>query len=246
MTLPRYLAIAGRIGSGKDTLAGRLSRAFGFRPVAMADELKRRTRDMLHVSEDALWGPSESRGRPLDPTTLAVGLDYWRMSSYWGDLFPTGTSYAVRERLAWDTMQRIMQGPKPGTVPTVRWALQLLGTEFGRELDRDVWVRAWRRAADHLLDGRGYDPQRGCMLTPSEAPPGVVVTDLRFPNEAQSGLDAGGRVLLLDAEARIGPRVDNHASEDDTALRLFSTRVDANGSADDTFRNACVALGLSS
>lgn len=244
MTLPRYLAIAGRIGSGKDTLASRLADVYGVRPVAMADELKRRTREILHVSEEALWGPSETRYAPLDPLLLAVALDYWRMSGYWQDLLPD-TDYATRGKVAHDVWRAIRQGSPPGGTPTVRWALQLLGTEFGRALDPYVWVRAWRAAADHLLAGGGYSRTEGCLRAPSDAPCGVVVTDLRFPNEAQSVLDAGGRVLLLDADKRIGPRTDSHASEDDRALRVYATVVDASGTAAETFTRACAALGLS-
>lgn len=241
----RYLAIAGRIGSGKDTLAKRLSADLDLRTVAMADELKRRTRDVLHVSPSALWGPSETRWAPLNPTTLAVAEDYWRMSSYWEALFPARAGhYEVRAEKAAEVLRLLRAGSPPGSPPTVRWALQVFGTEFGRALDPDVWVRAWRRSADHLLDGGGYSQEEGVLGGPSTAPKGVVVTDVRFPNEAQAILDAGGRVILLDAEERIGRRTDTHTSEDDTALARFASRVNANGSTTDTYRNACGVLGL--
>lgn len=51
---------------------------------------------------------------------------------------------------------------------TPRWAMQVLGTEWGRELiDQQIWVRAWKHAVDSVPAGIG-----------------VVADDMRFQNEA--------------------------------------------------------------
>src|SRR5438552_1596949 len=77
---------------------------------------------------------------------------------------------------------------------TPRWAMQSIGTEWGRNLiGGEIWVNAWKRAIE------GY--------------PLVVVDDVRFPNEAQAIKDAGGLLLRV-----IRPDQDNggnlvHASE---------------------------------
>lgn len=62
---------------------------------------------------------------------------------------------------------------------TPRFAMQTLGTEWGRETIHDnIWINAWCNGVNSLPDG---DP--------------VVVDDVRFPNEAQAIHDLGGIVI---------------------------------------------------
>lgn len=80
--------------------------------------------------------------------------------------------------------------------PEVRRLLQRFGTEAGREIHgEDCWVDALFSAYDH-------------------APPagGLVITDVRFDNEARAVRDRGGlvvRIVRPDVEALPG----GHASE---------------------------------
>jgi len=63
---------------------------------------------------------------------------------------------------------------------TPREFMQLLGTEFGRNLiDANIWIRAWEHAVRQVPPGVG-----------------VVVDDCRFPNEADA-------VRRLSSKARI-------------------------------------------
>lgn len=65
---------------------------------------------------------------------------------------------------------------------TPRWAMQTIGTEWGRNLiDANLWIRAWRAAVDRLPAG-----------TP------VVVDDCRFPNEAEAIRAAGGIIVRIE------------------------------------------------
>lgn len=61
---------------------------------------------------------------------------------------------------------------------TPRWAMQSLGTEWGRELiGSDLWTRAWRAAL----------------------PPGdVVVDDCRFPNEVDAIWAEDGTIVRVE------------------------------------------------
>ncbi len=99
----------------------------------------------------------------------------------------------------------------------VRELLQRCGTEAGRKvLGADVWVNAV------FADWDGSTP--------------VVVTDVRFPNEAEAIVKRGGIVLRVERPG-VGPRTDDwgnvHPSE--TALDDWDfDRVIANdGSLDD-------------
>ena len=82
---------------------------------------------------------------------------------------------------------------------TPRWFLQTLGTEFARNLvDQDFWVRAMRRKLCYDLKGQD-----------------VVITDCRFPNEAELARNAPYHQGLVCEVNRpsLGPIVDQHPSE---------------------------------
>jgi len=89
---------------------------------------------------------------------------------------------------------------------TPRRAMQTLGDEWGRQLmGGDVWVRAWERRVDEV---RSF---RDC---------GIVVDDLRYPNELDAILHLGGTVIRV-----VRPGIDlveSHASESHV---LFSQRI---------------------
>jgi hypothetical protein len=77
-------------------------------------------------------------------------------------------------------------------VPGVRETLQRLGTDVVRELDPDLWVRAALAQID-------------------ERPWGVVVTDVRFPNEADAIRDRGGILVRITRPGPVDP--DEHKTE---------------------------------
>lgn len=80
---------------------------------------------------------------------------------------------------------------------TVRFALQTLGTEWGRKImGEDFWVKQWAASFDNKM-------------------PGMVADDVRFPNEVEAIQKLGGIVIRID---RMGSGVQGdgskHASED--------------------------------
>ncbi len=65
---------------------------------------------------------------------------------------------------------------------TPRWAMQTLGTEWGRELmGPDIWANAWEHAATLVLNEGGT----------------VVVDDCRFPNELEAVRHLGGVAINI-------------------------------------------------
>ena len=88
---------------------------------------------------------------------------------------------------------------------TPRWAMQSLGTEWGREcIDEHIWTRAFiSQARRHLLAGTS-----------------VVCDDVRFPNEVHAIQQAGGKVIRI---LRDGCETSNHESE----FHIPSLKVDA-------------------
>lgn len=83
-----------------------------------------------------------------------------------------------------------------------RHLLQTLGTDWGREMGHpDVWIRYLVRKADEIVEsGRAK---------------GIVVTDVRFPNELSVLRQAGAKLVLVRrAEASSRSDVASlHASE---------------------------------
>lgn len=78
---------------------------------------------------------------------------------------------------------------------TPRFAMQTLGTEWGREtIGRSLWVDAWARRVDAEL----------------AAGASVVVDDVRFADEVESIRARGGRVFWVDRGPAAPP---DHVSE---------------------------------
>ena len=65
---------------------------------------------------------------------------------------------------------------------TPRWAMQTLGTEWGRELIyENIWVDAWKYHVQRNF-GDNYN---------------IVVDDLRFPNEEATVRSLGGKIIKI-------------------------------------------------
>lgn len=101
-----------------------------------------------------------------------------------------------------------------------RQMLQSLGTEWGRNTIHDeIWIRiALERAKAELACGRG-----------------VVITDVRFDNEAQAIIAAGGEVWKVDRPGWrcLAGDAAKHPSEAGVNAHLIARTIDNSGSLDD-------------
>ena len=99
---------------------------------------------------------------------------------------------------------------------TPRYALQTLGTEWGRDCFPAVWVDYAIRKAKELdgAEGVHYDAKLGifkCARPPIE---GVAISDVRFWNEVEAIQKAGGKVVRIKrAGAGLGGAGGLHQSE---------------------------------
>ncbi len=187
------IGLAGRAGAGKSTVAG-FMKPLGFVEVALADPLKRICRDVFAFTDDQLWGSSEMRD--------AADIRYTRGS---GEGFLTP-----------------------------RHALQTLGTEWGRDCYDNVWIDHAIRTAKILLSGvvdvPTYTAEKGLELRPASRsvvepevwssgfnwrlrPKGVVISDVRFRNEADAILANGGQVWRIVRPYSVYPGLAGSASE---------------------------------
>lgn len=94
----------------------------------------------------------------------------------------------------------------------IRGLLQRLGTEAGRNV---LWDSIWIDAAFHGLDPAGN----------------YVVTDCRFPNEAEAVRERGGSVVRIDRRG-VGP-ANGHASETSLDDYEFDYRIDNSGTLEE-------------
>lgn len=91
--------------------------------------------------------------------------------------------------------------PEFGVTP--RYLMQTLGTEWGRSIKEDFWVQTLMREYQNMQAG----PFKFNW----------IVSDVRFPNEAQAIRDAGGLLITITRQGI--PMEDTHPSE--TALNSW-------------------------
>lgn len=121
---------------------------------------------------------------------------------------------------------------------SLREMLQKIGTEGGRELFRqDIWIR---RAEAEWAKMKRQSERWGEDAPPPFRPPGMVITDVRFPNEAEWILSEGGVVLNID-RAGVGPQ-SGHASEKALPQELISVTLYNHGTIEDLHQNAELVL----
>lgn len=125
----------------------------------------------------------------LDPI-IRFEEDEWHLSVA---SFEAGPRYerlsAIVDRIGWEAAKEIRE---------VRRTLQRFGSESIRKLDPEFWVRA-------------------AMMQAHATPGPVVITDVRFENEAKAVTDAGGVVVRITRPGL--ESADEHPSE--TALDAY-------------------------
>jgi hypothetical protein len=112
---------------------------------------------------------------------------------------------------------------------TVRDLLQILGTEAMRDgLHTNVWVNALM--ADYKMHPEHFNDIANGRDT-SDGYPNWIITDTRFPNEAQAIKDKGGMVIKVERPG-VGP-VNGHPSEDALKDYNFDYVIHNDGSIND-------------
>jgi hypothetical protein len=225
------LGMCGLAGSGKDTAAKFVIADHGFVPMAFADEMKRICKRVYDFTDEQLWGPSEFRNLP--------DKRYPRQGHTWTKLPPRERQIHEEEKVKWPEAQVFVERDWYGCACcgleaqskvvyaddhdeqrqiedvgpcylTTRYALQQLGTGWGRDCYGDTWVMVTLRDARLLLgmdksrevSGYWYDQKRGLLsnFKTNHIPdfiPGVILTDVRYLNEIRAVQAAGGKVVRV-------------------------------------------------
>jgi hypothetical protein len=219
------IGIVGKAGSGKDTVADILVRDHGFCKIALADPMKRACREFFDFTDDQLWGPSEMRNE-VD--------DRWPRPRESHRLDENGRCHVCFE--LFPPSEEACFGGDMYLSPRV--ALQQLGTQWGRAMSEDIWINKALKDAAFLLSGeeqtgalwlsvcaektfhkdgageRWWDPYRDPKRR-SHAK-GVVIPDVRFPNELRRIREVGGKIWRRSGGGSLEGAAATHISE--TAL----------------------------
>lgn len=196
---PILVAVTGKIATGKDTVGKSLMEELGhtdYLHTAFAAALKQE----VNVAIKSLRQTMVNGG---DKTAALADLRL-----HFPDI-PVEWLERVRDSL-WDEIRAAKVFDSYTRTDGVRQALQWWGTDIRRAQKDSYWV-------DRLLD----------QAVPAlEAGTSVLVTDVRFPNEADALLDIGGYVIRLDVSREIQaarlfqrdgvvltPDKENHKSE---------------------------------
>lgn len=229
MNILKIVALSGYSGSGKDTAADGLVARCGGVKVALADPVKRIAQEVYNFSWEQLWGPSENREIP--------DLRYPRDHGPWSiveDPSLRGMFLRGEPVMRWRCdCCGITVHTQGADVPsseakgiachlTPRHALRMLGDDWGRGCYRETWAEhVLRTAHEILVDGRGYDQQRGLnKLGWSESGGGepqlVVVPDVRYANEIAHLIKGNAVVIRIRRPGLDKPSVA-HKSESEQA-----------------------------
>lgn len=181
------IAMCGLAGSGKDTACDYLVKNHGFSKTSFATPLKAMAKIAFGFTDEQLYGPSSKREEqderyPFTGQCMRCGtvcMD-WSLVEPEEREIPEGFRYRCEPC---DINYKEFVTP--------RLALQTLGTEWGRRLNNDLWAKATL----NLIASSTHE--RWC------------ISDLRFRNELDAVLAAGGKVVRLTR----GKAQHNHASE---------------------------------
>jgi len=227
------IALSGLSGTGKDTAADILVRNHGFVKVSLADPIKRICRDVFGFTDDQLWGPSEKRNSP--------DSRYRRL--------PTEN---MNQAIALDIDEQVLDLKARGPVHlTPRYALQKLGTEWGRGCYDDIWVEYAVRVYETLQRGDYYyTAKTGLRTTTSvagvmEPKKNVVISDVRFRNEISGLKKAGAKLIRIKRPGHEQPKWD-HPSETeqmDIPDEEFNLVINNQDSLEDLAENISFILG---
>ena len=221
---PNLIGISGKMGSGKDTLSFIINYiADKFAPESIADweqpvseftYKNKKYSEKLKYMVCFLIGCNRSDLEDREFKEKELGEEWWY---YCNSLFFDGETKMVSYSEADDNIKNNTSWYIVKLTP--RKILQLLGTEAGRHIIHpNIWVNAL--FADYNPLGFDYKGSVDKEIEGSWVYPNWIITDVRFPNEAQAIKDKGGIMIRINrpqfmANGRVIVK-DEHESE--TAL----------------------------
>lgn len=209
------IVVAGKAGSGKDTVGAFIKENYNAVSMALADPMKRLARDLFGFTNNQLWGPSECRNVLVEEKDLVIPCGY----SYTNIAIPFLEEMGLEERdndllFRWFA-KMTAQARSEGSI-SPRIVLQTMGTEWGRTVSPTIWADYAFKNARRVLGGAaGYMKEMGVVEDPLTWAEYVVITDGRFRNEIVGVSYLNGVALHVTGRDKDGPNVGiaGHKSE---------------------------------
>lgn len=235
--LPRVplIGLAGLKGSGKDTVASLIREDLRhIATTSLADPIKEWVMFVFDADPNDLWGPSERRKTVLTPDWQRVGQLHASYTPGWASR--VAQSEADADDLTNRISDYLLEAESLGPNTNVRTLLEDIGTEIARnQVDSNIWTECARRRIQSFR----FDPNIRA----------VVLTDVRFPDEAAMVREEQGFVWRINSDKALQARSSTpHESE---AL-VFSPEmtahvtheIDNNGTIDELARTVTKTLNL--
>jgi len=247
------LGICGLAGSGKDTVASYISKDYGYVHIALADPLKRFVRQVWNYTDKQMWGASDFRNAKAMPDWDAVTAQFHHYYKAWLAELTQDSAGTVHQAqlLEWyvDFKDKCFHLAKGETSPRI--VLQSLGTEWGRETYfENVWIDYALNVVMPKVIQPAYVYEKSQGLLKQSAPPGVVISDIRFRNEIEQLSKRGGKIVKLDRKVLddVGePGITNHKSEREQRSmepELFDCLLSNNGTIEDLHSSIDVFMSV--
>lgn len=220
--MSKIIGLLGHSGSGKDTVAKIAAEFCDCASVSMADPLKKICKEVFDFTDLQLYGPSENRNAP-------------------------DTRYP-RQVVKLVNLGESKETGYVTTYLTPRYALQTLGTEWGRNCYDNIWADLGVRRAKKMLatvrEVSGKCNECGHSVTDKVPCYNLIfITDVRFVNEAKLIRENGGEIWKIDRPGFVGVipgGVSDHASEsaiDGEKMGTYVSRTISNGGSLDLLKD---------
>lgn len=152
----------------------------------------------------------------------------------------------LTHRHLWGPIE-VKEAVDPVTGKTPRWILQKLGTEVGRQGQLDVFeeLGVTPAAVAAALSKFHVEPGQTAWidaLFENLDDGDFVVTDVRFPNEAEAILDRGGHVIKLVRPGFDTGTLNDHPSETEVENCRFDRLVPNDGTLADLYERVDAVL----
>jgi hypothetical protein len=203
------IGIFGYAGSGKDTVGKIIQHKLSHTEVNIKDILEEPLMHGWWLEEKSGWEIKKWAGKLKTVASLITGIDVEKFEDQEFKKTELGPEWNTIKKYESDAPWISEGGEAYEERMTVRDLLQKLGTEAMREgLHTNVWVNA-------LMADYKPGPFYPEVSTEDHAKlPNWIITDTRFPNEAQAIKDKGGVVIKVDRPGVSA--INTHTSE--TAL----------------------------
>lgn len=201
----KTIALSGRMGVGKDTIADLLNTNHGYVTVGFADALKRFTIWLFNLEYDLelFWGSSEERNKELSRTIdkKEIEVAIANIHTYEGYVYIN--NLLLGDAFIYDAIAKLEEVLTPKLpIKSPRTLLQLMGTEWGRSLWEDVWLNAVKHTKQGIEEGVPYFRRDGLLTNVHTKfkPSPIVIPDCRYLNEAKYVVEnLNGAVVWIDA-----------------------------------------------